>query len=380
MGSYMVRYPLGGNLSWALQYLTGLRDLGHDVYVVEKYVHADSCYDPVQQVMTNDCTYGVQTVSELLGRFDLKDHWCFVSHDQEYYGMSKNKITEIFERANLYIENGSHGAWAEEVASSNAVSAYIDVDPAFTQMNFYRQLLKGNSIPVFDFYFTNGMNIGIPGNIIPTCNIDWKFIYNPVNVKLFEPAPPSQRAPYSTIMNWKSYAENAMYNGVSYGHKDLEFEKFLRLPVLVSAPMEIALSSTPPGKKKELTEQGWLLKNAQQVTFTYDLFKDYLLSCKGEFSVAKNMYVATDSGWFSDKSAAFLASGRPVILQDTGFSRYLPVGEGLFGVKNVDEAREAIESIEGNFKLHSNKAREIACDYLDTGKVLEGFLNVVGVN
>lgn len=379
VGSYMVRYPLGGNLSWALQYLTGLKDLGHDVYCVEKYVHENSCYDPVMQQMSNDCSYGIKTVSQLLARFGLAEKWCFVGHGEEYYGLTKNAISDLFNRADLFIENGSHGVWKEELENSKAIRAYIDVDPAFTQINWYHKLNAGKSLPEFDFYFTNGMNIGQPGNILPTLGIDWKYIFNPVNFQLFPRSEPSPESPYSTIMNWKSYIEDAKYKGVTYGHKDMEFEKFSDLPKHVEVPLEVAITSTPPGKEKELLQLGWRVANAQEVTFTYDLFMDYISHCRGEFSVVKNMYAATCSGWLSDKSAAFMASGRPVVLQETGFSKYLPVGDGLFAVNNMIEAKEAIEKIESNYQWHADKAYELARENLDTDKVLRKFLNDTGI-
>jgi len=119
IGSYMVRYPLGGSLSWQLQYLTGLKDLGHDVYCLEKYVHTDSCYDPVDQVMTNDCSNGIKIVSGLLQRFGLADKWCFVGYGEEYYGLSKNEITKLFKRADLFIEN-------QLIVELKAVRAVVD--------------------------------------------------------------------------------------------------------------------------------------------------------------------------------------------------------------------------------------------------------------
>lgn len=379
IGTYMVRYPLGGNLSWALQYLTGLKELGHEVYALEKYVHDDSCYDPVEKQMTNNCAYGIKTVADLLARFGMEDHWCFVSKGEQYHGLDKKKVEALFKSADLFIENGSHGVWKEEIAASGIKSAYVDVDPAFTQIHFYHKKKAGRALPEFDHYFTNGLNVGQPGNTIPTVDIDWKYIFNPVNLNLFSPAPPTAEGAYSTIMNWKSYAEDATYLGVTYGHKDIEFEKFATLPQNVPVKMEMAVTSTPSGKEKQLRELGWQVRNAQEVTFTYDLFLNYLSGCRGEFSVVKNMYAATHSGWFSDKSAAFMATGRPVVLQETGFSKHLPTGRGLFAVRDVEEAQAAIEIIEDNYPIHARAARDIAAEYLDTRKVLRNFLKEVGL-
>lgn len=369
---------MGGNLSWALQYLTGLKDLGHDVYFVEKHMYDDSCFDPVKQVLSNDCTSGVKIVSELLDRFGLGDKWCFVGEGDQYYGMSKDEIESVFTNADLYIENGAHEAWNEELATSKAITAYIDVDPAFTQIRWFNRANLGFPVPQFDYYFTNGLNVGREGNILPTCDLDWKYIFNPANIKLFHHAAPDVHSPYSTIMNWRSYSARPKLNGIAYGHKEDEFLKFQDLPSLIDHPLEIALANVPVGKDKELERMGWKIRHAQEVTFTYDIFLDYLSNVRGEFSVVKNMYAATYSGWFSDKSAAFLASGRPVVLQETGFSSHLPVGEGLFAVNDVMEAKEAIEKIESNYPLHSGRALEIAKEYLDTTKVLGKFLGELG--
>lgn len=372
----MVRYPLGGNLSWALQYLVGFKELGHDVYFVEKYVHSDSCYDPQKQVLSNDCSYGVKVISDLLARYGLEDKWCFVEHGEIYHGLSKKKINDVFRRADLYIEHGAHDAWNEESLSAT-MRVYIETDPAYSQIRFDYASVHGLPFPDFDRYYTNGFNVGKPGNIIPTAGINWRYIFNPVNPGLFNRTDPPVNAPYSTIMNWKSY-ESVEYRGVTYGQKDVEFEKFISLPQLVNVPVEVAVSGLHDTKEQELREKGWTINNAQKVTFSFNSFRNYLSHCKGEFSVCKNMYTATHSGWFSDKSAAYMASGRPVVVQDTGFSEYLPTGEGLFGVADVNEAKNAIEIIESNYQFHCKKAWEIACEYLDAKNVLRKFLNELG--
>ncbi len=373
IGSYMVRYPLGGNLSWALQYLVGFKELGHDVYMVEKSAYPNSCYDPVKQVISDDCTYGVQVVSELLGNYGLEDKWCFVDAANVYHGLSKTRINEVFKNADLYIDSGAHGTWEEEAALAHS-TVYIDVDPAYTQIRFDYASTHNIYLSAYDYYYTNGMNVGKVGNIIPTVGIDWRYIFNPVCIQLFERKKPSPKAPYSTIMNWKSY-DDVKYNGITYGQKDIEFEKFKTLPQIVNAPLEIAVSGLHPEKEKELKEKGWSINDAQRVTFSFNSFQEYLANCRGEFSVCKNMYTATCSGWFSDKSAAYMASGRPVIVQETGFSKYLPVGEGLFAVSNVNEAKDAIDNIESNYDRHCNKAWELANEYLEAKKVLKKFLN-----
>src|SRR5262249_28266201 len=169
-----------------------------------------------------------------------------------------------------------------------------------------------------------------------------------------------------------------LYRGRSFGQKDVEFEKFVSLPARSSALLEIAVSgrNTP---WQRLKESGWRVRNAHEVTATYDSFVSYIRASRGEFSVAKNVFVATSSGWFSDRSAIYLAMGRPVVLEDTGFGGHLPCGRGLFAVRSVEEAVAALEEITANHETHSCGAREVALEYLDAPVVLGRFLNELGV-
>ncbi len=376
LGSWLIRYPLGGNLSWALQYILGLKDLGHEVYFVEKAGYFNSCFDVAKQSMSNDCSYGITIVSELFKRFCLQDNWCYVDYTGKYYGRSKDQIADVFKRAELFIDSGSHGSWAEE-ATHARLRVLIDGEPGYTQMKWANNLAQGIPIPQYDRYFTNGKNIGTTDNPAPTLYIQWEHIYSPVNTDLFTPEPSVVGSPYSTIMNWQSH-EPIKYKGKEYGQKDIEFEKFIELPTLVQQPLEVAVSgkSIPLDR---LQKNKWIINDAQKVTISFDAFRQYISYCRGEFSVCKNVFIENHTGWFSDKSAAYLASGRPVVLQDTGFSNHLPVGEGLFAVNTVEEAKDAILQIEDNYSFHSRRAREVACEYLEASTVMKVFLNKLGI-
>jgi hypothetical protein len=366
--SYMFRYPLGGMMSWSLQYLLGLKSLGHEVYFVEKAGYENGCFDPIQNVMTNDCNYGVKTVSRLLKHFGLHDNWCFVDNEGTYHGMSRQKLHEIFKTADVFIDSGSHGSWQEEAAEAKQ-QVLIDGEPGYTQIKWSKNLLQGIPVPKYHRYFTNGKNIGSADNEVPTLGIKWEHLYSPVDTDLFVPKAAQKHAPYSTVMNWQSH-DPIVYNGKEYGQKDIEFEKFIELPTQLNCAVEVAVT----GKMipiETLRKNKWILNDAQKVTLSFESFVNYINYCRGEFSVCKNVFVANNTGWFSDKSAAYLASGRPVVLQDTGFSRHLPVGEGLFAVNNIDEAKDAIERIEKDYDRHSKKARQIALDYLDTRKTMK---------
>jgi hypothetical protein len=194
----------------------------------------------------------------------------------------------------------------------------------------------------------------------------------------FDPLPPDDRAAFTTVMNWRAH-DALEYEGAVFGQKDAEFERFAMLPRLADrARFELAVAGKEVPRAR-LRQAGWTLRDAHEVTASYDSYRDFVRSSRGEFSVAKNVFVATGSGWFGDRSAAYLAAGRPVVLQDTGISERLPCGEGLFAVRDADEAAAAVESIEGDYPRHSGAAREIAREFLATDRVLPPLLEAVGV-
>jgi hypothetical protein len=374
LGSYMVRYPLAGMLSSPLQWLVACDRLGHEVYLVEKSGWANSCFDPSRSTMTDDCSYGTKVVNALLSRHGLGGRWCYVAADGRYHGLSRESIEAVLASADLYLDFGSHGQWNEEAAGCD-LRVLIDGEPAFTQMKMELKLAAGEEVPTYDRYYTVGANIGRASS--PTAGREWNWVVYPVNLDLFQPADPAPDGSFTTVMNWRAH-EPIRWAGKVYGQKDVEFAKFLDLPKRLPVLVEVAVSGKDV-PRDALTEHGWRLRDAHAVTKTFDGYRRYMQASRGEFGVAKNVFVATNSGWFSDRSAAYLATGRPVVLQDTGFSQHLPCGEGLFAVKNVEEAASAIEEATGNYMRHSKRAREIAAEHLEAQHVVAGFLGELGL-
>jgi hypothetical protein len=373
-GSYMVRYPLGGMMSWTLQWLVGLHRLGHEVVFVEKSHYSHSCYNPLTRESGNDCSYGLKTVTDLFARCGLNDGWCYVDFAGNYHGMSRGQIGEWFRSADVFLDLGTHGAWLEEAAAA-ALRVLVDGEPGYTQIRMEAGLFGDRS--QYDRYFSNGANIGKPDCPAPTAGRTWKPVFNPVVTGLFAFPPPPPGARYSTVMNWQSHAP-LEYQGKHYGQKDVEFAKFIDLPKYAPAGMEIAVSGLKI-PMEEIKAAGWQVRDAQEVTISYDAYRKYIVQSRGEFSVSKNIFVELQTGWFSDRSAAYLASGRPVVLQDTGFSAHLPVGGGLFAVNDLQQAEAAITEIESDYAWHSRRAREIAGDCLDSGVILKKFLHDLGI-
>jgi hypothetical protein len=376
LGSWMVRYPLGGNLSWALQWLVGLHRLGHDVWLVERSGYPNACYDPVWNAMTDDCAYGTRVVSSLLAGHGLEGRWCYRDEAGAYHGLAREAVERLFASADLYIDMGAHGAWREEARASRR-RVLVEAEPGFTQMRMELRLAAGELLDEYDAYYSIGLNVGTGASSAPTAGRPWHGVLNPVVPELFDVLPAPADAPYTTVMNWRAHAP-IEYGGRIYGQKDVEFERFLALPRHTDARLEVAVAgSEVPGER--LREHGWRLRDAHRVSFTVDAYRRYIAGSRGEFGVCKEVFVATRSGWFSDRSAAYLASGRPVVLQDTGFGDHLPCGEGLFAVGDVDEAADALAAIEADYERHARAARELALEHLDARVVLGRMLEELGV-
>lgn len=375
VATWMMRYPLGGNLSWALAYILGFHLLGHEVWLLEKAEGPDDCFDPARGVMTDDPSAGVAVVKELLDRHGLGERWCFIDWNGRSWGMERRKAEEIAATADVFIDIGAHGSWASESLGAQ-VRVLIDGEPGFTQLRLAAGLHPAGDHQ-YDAWVTVGANIGTDTALAPTAGREWIHMFHPVVVDLFDPVlPASPGAPFTTVMNWRSYPP-LVIDGEEYGQKDRQFPEFATLPSMVPIGCEAAISG--PAPREELVMQGWGVRSGHEMTRTFDSFRDYVRQSLGEFAVAKHGFVATRSGWFSDRSAAYLASGRPVVMQDTGFGRVLPTGEGLFAVADVDAAAAAIIEIVADPVRHARSAREIAGDLLDARILLPRMLEELGV-
>lgn len=379
LGSYFVRYPLGGMMSWILQYLVGLHRLGHEVCFVEKANYPDACYDPRRRIMTDDPTAGIAALETSFVRAGLDHPWCFVDFAGNYHGLDRPRVEQAFRDADVFFDMGTHGAWAEEAVASG-LRVLVDGEPGFTQIKMARRLAAGETLPDYDHYCTCGGNIATGTSTAPTAGKRWRHLHTPVVTDLFRKAAataPPDDAAFTTVMNWQAHAL-IEFEGREYGQKDREFWKFAELPGLTASRLELAVS----GKNvpwPSLERLGWELRNAKEVTLSVSSFEQYIAASRGELSVCKQVFVALRTGWFSDRSAAYLASGRPVILQDTGFSQLLPCGEGLFAVDDAGEAVAALEEVHGDWPRQSQLALNLAREHLESERVLAALLEDLGV-
>jgi hypothetical protein len=364
---YLLRYPLGG-FSWHhLQYLVGLMQLGHEVTYCEDYGWEGSCYDPASDEMTDDPSYGIQYLTQLLKPFALEERWCFLAADGAAHGLTRAELAQICRETDLYITLSNMNTIPETGVCRRRI--LIDTDPVFTQ-------IRGHGMEEsFDNYhvlYTYAENIHQEGCSVPAAGTRWLPTRQPVVLNLWKTSHGNDNGPLTTIMNWSAYGDRE-HHGITYGQKDRQFRPFFSLPKKVNHTMELAVNA-PDQVVQQLQEGGWVIVDPKARTTTPASFQDYIVRSKGEFSVAKHAYVVTCSGWFSDRSTGYLASGRPVILQNTGFSRILPCGEGLLTFDDELSAEKAILGLADNYEDHCLAARKIAEEYFDSRKVLNELL------
>jgi len=361
MAGIIGRYPLGGVTWCSLMYLLGLRALGHEVFYIE---NTGECpYDPVRNTISTDSSAACRYIHDALAAFDLGERWTYVDYLGAYVGQSRARVAEYCAGADLFIDlSGGAWFWRDEYARIPR-KIFIDSDPAFTQMGiakgerWYVDFFRG-----FDDLFTFGQNIGAPDCAIPPTPFTWKTTYQPVVTDLWTTdVVPRDR--FTTVMTWriKSFGD---------GNKDREFARFFDLARRTTQPIELAIS----GPRDLLASHGWTTVDAMHVSRDLWAYRDYLQHSKAEFSVAKHTYVATRSGWFSDRTECYLAAGRPVVVQDTGFSRNLPTGEGLMPFETLEQALAAIDAINADYARHSRAARAVAREFFDASVVLRKLL------
>ncbi len=376
----IAQYPLGG-VTWDyFQYVLGLAQLGHDVYYLEDT--GQWPYNPDEGGTSKGGEFNARYLGELMARFDLEDRWAYrFPWQNQWYGMSENKRRDIVETADLLI-NVSGVLQQPWRYRGRGRLAYIDSDPVFTQV----KLAKGQSdfekiVDVHDIHFSFGESLSSgPLPHVPDTAYEWLPTRQPIVLEQWmvplAKEVVARRNAFTTIMNWTSY-KPLQYSGQSYGQKDIEFRRIIDLPKRIpNTTLEIAINEgkTRRTPRHLLAHEGWQVVDPAVVCPDLDTYRHYIQTSKAEFSVAKQGYVVGQSGWFSCRSACYLAAGRPVIVQETGFSSVLPTGQGLLAFTSLQEAMESIEQVEHGYKQHSQAAREIAETYFDATNVLNDLI------
>ena len=375
----IAQHPRLGGITWHyLQYVLGLARLGHDVYYVED--SGEVPYDVTGGVTgedwtAKDCKDNVGHLSGVMTRFGLGDRWAYRNAPtSEWHGLPDARREQVIASTDLLLNvSGS----LEHPRNYRAVPrlAYIDTDPVVTQAKFVTGSIGfPPRVVAHDVHFSFGERFT---DVVPDTGHTWLPTRQPVVLSEWSPAD-TMRDAFTTVMSWTSYAP-LRWEGRVFGQKDVEFRNFLELPRRVAPiPLEVAMSGTHHvdwqadelNPRDLLTRAGWRVADADVTCGDLDAYRDYIRSSPAEWSVAKNAYVQGCPAWFSERSACYLAAGRPVIVQDTGFGAVLPVGEGLLSFETPEQAAEAVRDVDRDHARHASAARAIAEAYFDSDKVL----------
>ncbi len=371
---YIVRGPMGG-LAWHhLQYVLGLKQMGHDVLFLEDSDDYACCYNPETFESSTDPKYGLNFLKKIFDSCNLRNNWAYYDdHTGSWNGQSKMEVLSFCRSADLVINlsgvNPLRDWW-----TSVPIRILVDTDPAFTQI---KHLTDNKALEVaraHTHFATFGENFGKSMCSIPDDGFSWQPTRQPLCIDLWNVSAPHAQANWTTVMQWDSYRQ-AEYAGKVYGMKSLSFSPFISLPGLTNEKLELALGS-PNAPGIELMQQGWLISDPLEATLTPRVFQKYIANSKGEWSVAKHGYVMTKSGWFSERTLNYMASGKPVVIQDTGLSDIIPDTGGVLIFSNINEAKEQIERVNADYAMHCRQARKVAAHYFESGKVLQSLLSI----
>jgi ATP-binding cassette subfamily B protein len=377
----LTKIPVGG-VAWLVRhYAAGFERLGYEVYYVEAHARTPDMF--MSHKDDNATGKAVAYIGRIAERFGLQGRWAFqaLHENGRCYGMSEAQLDRLYRDAALIVNmHGGTLPLPEHAATDRLV--FLGTDPVRVELEVHRG--EERALEFLDqhaAYFTWGLNYGNPD-----CKLPWATPYP------FVPSPPPvvldfwnndvvpDAAPFTTIGNWRQRFRNVRFQGEVYGwSKHQQFLKILDLPLRTGTPIELALSSYEDDDQLLLAEHGWRVRPGLKLSQDLDSYRDYVIGSAGELSVAKEQNVHFRSGWFSERSATYLAAGRPVILQDTGFGAALPTGEGLFAFADLDEAVEAMAEVTSDPARHRSAAREVAREYLSHEVVLGDMLEHVGL-
>jgi hypothetical protein len=372
--------PMAGIAWQAAHYLLPLAKLGYDAWYVED--SGTPPYDPRAESIVANCAYNVRFLKRSLEKFGFSERFAFrCGADETYHGLTRDQLARLYRDADVLINLcGSHHL--EERHLACPVRVLIDTDPGYQQINY----AKGDPgerayIDAHTHFFTYGARIGEADCPIPGSGIAWRPTRPPVDIGQW-PAPEGEPPPFfTTIASWDNRGKDIEYNGSTYlWSKHVNFLKFLDLPKRrLKTGFRMAIKPPDEAVRREVEGAGWQLTDPRPISADIDAYRRFIAGSRGEFTVAKDIYVRTNSGWFSDRAVCYLASGRPVVTMATGFGELCPTGEGLFEYATEAEALTAIDAIAGNYARHSRAARELAREYFSGETVVGALLGDIGL-
>lgn len=376
----ITRYPVAGIVWLTLQYVLGFRRLGYDCYYVESHGGTPRAF--VED--GDDGARGAAAfLAQLMARFDLSDRWAFhaLHTGRRCYGMSEQELLRLYSSAALIVN--LHGATVpqpEHAASGRLV--YVGTDPVLLELQLHEGAPEAVALlEPHAAFFTWAGNYAREDCRLP---VSRQFAFHPTRqpilLDLWTNGGARASRRFTTIAGWKQLWREITFEGeVYHWSKHFEFLKFLELPARCGEDFELALTSYEPADRDLLETHGWSVIDAADLSGDIELYREYIRGSRGEFTVAKDQNVRLRTGWFSDRSAAYLAAGRPVVTQDCGFGCDLPTGNGLFAFATLEDAAAAIDAIASDYERHGEAAHAVAAEYFDHAVVLPELLSECGV-
>lgn len=381
VGGFIGLYPTGG-VTWDyIQYVLGLQLLGHDVYYIEdtnqypRFQTAGKAWD--------DASDSISYLRQTMDKFGLQHKWAYRDiASGQCYGLSLTQLNEICKTSDIFI-NISASTFLRDEYLAIPCRLLIDSDPMFTQIDYFNEMNNKDTdrykmkfmVENHTHLFTFGEHIGKEDCKIPAFNFKWIPTRQPICMNYWVSQEPIiGKAVFTSVMNW-SVKKACTYNNQQWGQKNVEFEKFITVPHLFpEAEFKLMLTGIKTEKETEIKNAGWQILDPLQNITNAAHYQSFINASTAEFSVSKETYVKANTGWFSCRSACYLAAGKPVVTQDTQWSRYIPSGIGLFAFTDVTSAIEALHEVTANTVKHAKAARELASAYFDSNKILNELL------
>ncbi len=379
------QFPLGG-VAWDyFHYLLGLHELGHDVYY-----HEDTWvwpYDPLQRSPVDQPDYTLKFLRDFFDAYapQLAQKWHYVFLHEKHFGLSAAQFAEVARTADIFL-NVSGACFIPQELGPRCVKVFLDTDPGYNQMMLQHKFAWSQNVQRWcaavaehDRHFTYAENLYGQDCTIPRGPFDWRttrcVVSLPAWSKVRATALPAD-APMTTIMTWDYFQGRVIHEGVEYRTKLHEFERFSHLPQRTNLQLALAVGGTkaPLGR---LQRQGWRILDAQASTLTPQAYQELIGRSAGEWSVAKQIYVATRSGWFSCRTACYLAAGRPAVVQETGWSKFIPSGRGVIAFETLQQILDGLAEVAANAAAHRAAAYEIAREYLAPDRVLVKMIEAI---
>jgi hypothetical protein len=365
-----------GQFDNRMSYVVALRDLGHEVVVLAD-VYANRCFDRDYQPVGFDDFEGRRDFDRLAKAYGVEFEYCLIyDGGSDTHGMSLDEAIAHAESADVLINIGGK-LQTPAVVDPIPCKIFVDLAPAKTQA-YETEYGFDQGLGRHDLFFTVGTKVGSPDCMIPTCGLEWHVWMHPVPLSLWPPVTGAQARRFSTISGWMG-KETFVLNGRYSGEKSDQWQRFIDLPRVTGQEMEIALR-LPDGFDEDaarLRDGGWILSDPLELHDLVDLQR-FVRSSRGEFSVANQRYTEFRTGWHSERTARYLASGKPAIVQSTGIEEHLPTGLGFLTYSTPEEAAAAIDAVNADYEAHCRAARALAEEYFDGRKLLARMLEVAG--